>query len=458
MDQKPEDKKDKKDKKEETENKKEKKGKKEKQEKQTKSNENKKGKQNEKKNEDDKNDNKKKNKQEEETGYKIPETIFKVDESGTIDYSKGLDLYNIKNIELNDENIKASEVKGLDSILNALIEKKVLCGGKNIEKLKGNAKLFLLYELIFNDHTSLALNELFLLDIIKSILKENPDINLIIQIADDDLYSKGKFKYNQVSKFGIEKVENVLKYLTDGESTKYKIHIFSNTSFRLKDHNYESLVSNFKMKVSFEKVTKLFNITDDDPVSAIDYPCYIAIAANPSIYTQYIPDLTNDYTCLIINSIYNMYRYQLCFDAAQEYKFNEPILLSTKIIPPLTGTNGYECNYNSQDDTTMLTTDEEKALRKKIMKHSVSGSRGSGSLEDHKKLGGDVIKDISCQYLAFIEKDIGKFNDYIEKFGKGELTCGEIKDIMFKCANELFKVVREAKNVNVNDFLILKDG
>ena len=139
MDQKPEDKKDKKDKKEETENKKEKKGKKEKQEKQTKSNENKKGKQNEKKNEDDKNDNKKKNKQEEETGYKIPETIFKVDESGTIDYSKGLDLYNIKNIELNDENIKASEVKGLDSILNALIEKKVLCGGKN--KIKRKCKI-----------------------------------------------------------------------------------------------------------------------------------------------------------------------------------------------------------------------------------------------------------------------------------------------------------------------------
>ena len=454
MEAKPDDKKETKD---EKENKKEKKGKKEKKEKQNQPNENKKDKQKEKKNGADKKETIKKGKLEEETGYKIPETIFKVDESGVIDYSKGLDLYNIKNIELNNENIKCSEIKGLDTILNSLIERKVLCGGRNLEKLKESKKIFLFYELIFNDHTSLALNEIFLLDIIKNILKENPDMNLIIQIADDDLYSKGKLKFNQVSKFAIEKVENVLKYLND-ESAKYKIHIFSNSSFRLKDHNYESLVSNFKMQVSYERLTKLFSITDDDPVSAIDYPCYIAMAANPSLYTQYIPELTNDYTCLIINSIYNMYRYQLCYEASQICKFNEPILVATKIISPLTGTNGYECNYNSKDDITMLTSDEEKALRKKIMKHSVSGSRGSGSLEEHKKLGGDVIKDISCQYLAFIEKDLVKYKENIENFGKGELSCGEIKDIMFKCVNELFKVVRETKNVNVNDFLFIKDG
>ena len=468
MEAKPEDKKEEQENKDNKENKKEKKEKKGKKEKQN--NENKKEKQKEKeskkekqkenkkeKQNENKKDNKNKGKLEEDSGAKIPETIFKVDESGVIDYSKGLDLYNIKNIELNDENIKSSEIKGLDNILNPLIEKKAFCGGRNIEKLKNNKKIFLFYELIFNDHTNLALNEIFLLDIIKSLLKENPDLNLIIQIADDEFYYKGQFKFNQVSKFAMEKLENVLKYLTN-DSTKSKIHVFSNTSFRLKDNNYESLVSNLKMKISFERVTKLFNITDDDPVSAIDYPCYIAMAANPSLYTKYIPDLTNEYTCLIINSIFNMYRYQLCYDAAQICNFNEPILLATKIISPLTGTNGYECNYNSQDDVTLLSSDEEKNLRKKIMKHSLSGARGNGSMEDHKKYGGDVIKDISCQYLAFIEKDLNKFNENIEKFGKGELSCGEIKDIMFKSANELFKIVRESKNINVDDFLFIKDG
>ena len=442
---------------EENKNKDHKKEKKEKKDKQ-KDKEGKKEKQKENKKEgNNKKDNKNKAKGEEDFEYKLPPTIFKVDESGVIDYTPGLDLYGIKKIELNDENIKSSEIKGLDNLLNSLIERNVLCGGRNIEKLKNNKKIFLFYELIFNEHTHLALNEIFILDIIKNLLKENPDLNLIIQVADDEFYSKGKFKFNQVSKFALEKLENVLKYLTT-ESTKNKIHVFSNASFRLKDNNYESLVSNFKMKVSYERLTKLFNITEEDPITAIDYPCYIAMATNPSLYTQYIPELTNEYTCVIINSIYNMYRYQLGYDASQYCKFNEPILLATKIISPLTGTNGYECNYNSQDDVTLLTGDEEKSLRKKIMKHSVSGSRGSGSMEDHKKLGGDVIKDISCQYLAFVEKDLTKYKDYITKFGKGELSCGEVKDIMFKIVNEMFKLVREAKSLNVDDYLFIKDS
>jgi len=447
MEGKPEENKEKGKKENKKENKKEKKDKKEKQNKDKKENN---------KNENKQKDNKNKGK-EEESEYKIPPTIFNVDESGVLDYSKGKELYGIKDIELNDENIKSSEIKGLENVLKPFIEKKSLCGGRNIDKLKNNKKVFLFYELLFNDHTSLALNEIVILDILKNLLKENPDLHLVIQIADDECYSKGKFKFNQVMKFAVDKLENVLKYLTS-ESSQNKIHVFSNSSFRLKDNNFESLVSNFKMKVSYERLTKLFNITEEDPVSAIDYPCYIAMATNPSLYTQYIPEITNDYTCLIINSVYNMYRYQLGYDAAQICKFNEPILIATNIISPLTGTNGYECNYNSQDDVTMLTSDEEKALRKKIMKHSVSGSRGSGSMEDHKKLGGDVIKDISCQYLAFVEKDLDKYNEYITKFGKGELSCGEIKDIMFKIVNEMFKVVREAKVANVDEYFFIKNS
>ncbi len=141
--------------------------------------------------------------------------------------------------------------------------------------------------------------------LIKNLLEKNQDLHLIIQIADDDLYSKGKFKFHEVSKFALEKTENVLKYIST-EKNKNQIHIFSNSSFRLKDTNFESIVSNFKMKISYEKVIKLFNITEDDPVSALDYPCYIAMATNPEIYTNYIPQIKKDFTCLIINSIYNM--------------------------------------------------------------------------------------------------------------------------------------------------------
>ena len=393
-----------------------------------------------------------------ELEYKIPPTIFHTDESGLIDYQKGLELYDIKVIQLNDESIKSSEIKGLNDIMNSFMEKNILLGGKNVDKLKNNKNIFLLYELIFNNHTQLALNEVFILDIIKSLLDQNPDLHLIIQLADDDLYSKGKFKYHEVSKFALEKCENVIKFIST-EKNKSQIHIFSNSTFRLKDHDFESRVSNFKMKVSYEKLTKLFNITEEDPVSSLDYPCYLAMATNPEIYTKYIPEIKKDFTCLIINSLYNMNRYQLAFDAAKVCNFPEPILFATKIIPPLTGINGYECNYNSLDNVTLLSGDDKKTLDKKIKKHAISGSRGNGSLEDHQNLGGDVIKDIACQYLAFIEKNLGKYKETIDKFGKGQVTCGETKKLMLECVDELFKVIKEGKidNETIKDYFIFKD-
>ena len=75
------------------------------------------------------------NKQKQETmesEYKIPPTIFHVDESGLIDYKKGLELYDLKDIKLNDENIKSSDINGLNDLMNSFIEKNILIGGKNL--------------------------------------------------------------------------------------------------------------------------------------------------------------------------------------------------------------------------------------------------------------------------------------------------------------------------------------
>jgi hypothetical protein len=64
--------------------------------------------------------------------------------------------------------------------MNSFIEKNILIGWKNLDKLRNNKNIFLFYELIFNNHTQLALNEIFILDIIKYLLEKNPEIHLII--------------------------------------------------------------------------------------------------------------------------------------------------------------------------------------------------------------------------------------------------------------------------------------
>ena len=131
----------------------------------------------------------------------------------------------------------------------------------------------------------------------------------------------------------------------------------------------------------------------------------------------------------------------LCFDASEKMQFNAPSLLTYKIVPQLTGALQEDCF--SDIEHSLLSADDSKLLRKKIMKHSLSGSRGNGSLEDHKKLGGDVEADISCQYLKYIEFDNNKLKENIEKFGKGELSCGEIKEVLYQVLNTIFMEVKK---------------
>ena len=98
-------------------------------------------------------------------------------------------------------------------------------------------------------------------------------------------------------------------------------------------------------------------------------------------------------------------------------------------------------------------------MEKKIKKHGISGSRGSGSLEDHQKLGGDVIKDIACQYLAFLENDVNKYNDIIDKFSKGQISCGETKKLMLERVDDLFKIGRDnsINNEYIKNYSFIKE-
>ena len=53
-----------------------------------------------------------------------------------------------------------------------------------------------------------------------------------------------------------------------------------------------------------------------------------------------------------------------------------------------------------------------------------------------------------------------KYKETIDKFGKGQITCGETKKLMLESVDELFKKVREGKidNDKIKDFFMIKDS
>jgi tryptophanyl-tRNA synthetase len=86
----------------------------------------------------------------------------------------------------------------------------------------------------------------------------------------------------------------------------------------------------------------------------------------------------------------------------------------------------------------ILLNDSPADVKKKINKYAFSG--GGVTLEEHKKNGGNVDIDIPFSYLKFFLEDDAKLDDIKQRYSKGEMMTGEIKQAAVDC---LGKVVTE---------------
>ena len=116
----------------------------------------------------------------------------------------------------------------------------------------------------------------------------------------------------------------------------------------------------------------------------------------------------------ILNSIF--YIYQLCFDEAKFISFDEPSVIALKIVPPLKGVNGKEAYSDIDEKNTILSSDEDISLNKKVMELVYGDESGNNP---------DV--DIACQYLSFFEEDNGNYYNMIENFEKGKIKNSDVK-------------------------------
>ena len=331
--------------------------------------------------------------------------------------------------------------KNFDKKFINLVKRKIIRFERNIYDLVDNDKFFILYELQLSENTDLSLSDIITLDAIKSILKSFPSVHLIIQISDEEFSNKNQNKYDNstLKKFADEKLSKILTFLEikSDDSNSMRVHAFSTSQFKLINTEFENGKTKLREKVDVPKLKKLFNINDSNEL-LLNYPCYLAMGANPSIYTKYIPEIDSEYTCLIINSIFFMNRYQLCLDAAHVLGFNEPALIALKILPPLNGVNGKEANYDFDKENNILASDDDSTLQKKIFE--------TAHVEEE---AGYEEKDVIFQYLSFLENDNDNFNLMKKKYEEGNKV-EECKKRVLELVNDLLKVFKGNKNDNVD--------
>lgn len=132
-------------------------------------------------------------------------------------------------------------------------------------------------------------------------------------------------------------------------------------------------------------------------------------------------------------------------------KLIKPCSIISTFLDPIKG-SGTMSSSSGQDGTIFL-TDSPDIIKSKINKFAFSGSKGSGSLEDHRKYGGNVETDIPCKYLKYFEFDDEKYKQTCDKFSKGVLTCSETKKLLIEKLAEIITAHQENKK-KISDQLV----
>jgi tryptophanyl-tRNA synthetase len=284
-------------------------------------------------------------------------------------------------------------------------------------------------------------------------LQEILDLPCIIQLSDEEKYACKNMDFNTVYNIGMDNA----KYIIACGFNQKKTFIFSNREYRLNCRAFEIFASEMKVITPSKEVRKIFGFNDETSMAMWEWPFYQFAAG----FSQAYPHIFGGRPAyvLIPHAIDQDPYFRLGRDLAAKMNLLKPNNLMCTFIPPLTGTSGKMSSSVSQDSTLFL-SDPEETLRRKIKQHCFSGGGGNGTLEEHNKFGGNPEIDIAYQYLRYFEHDDQKLEDIRLKFKSGEMSCGEIKEIMTEklipvLKNIYYKYLKVTEE-ELQDFLSMK--
>lgn len=256
---------------------------------------------------------------------------------------------------------------------------------------------------------------------------------LVIQISDDEKYYFKPLSFQEIYRLGFENAKDIIAVGFNPAKT----FIFSNRDYRLYQcPEYEVFVSDMKKQVSAKTVQKIFGFDDSMNVGGYDWPFYQSAAA----FSEAFPHIFKGKQahCLVAYAIDQDPYFRMARDIASKMGLIKPYSIMSTFIPPLIGTSG-KMSSSVGAETTLFLTDDEETIKSKVKKYAFSGSKGNGTLKDHRKYGGDISTDISYHYLKYFETCDEKLNDVKEEFSSGRMLCKDIKEIM---ATKIVEVIK----------------
>jgi tryptophanyl-tRNA synthetase len=264
-------------------------------------------------------------------------------------------------------------------------------------------------------------------------LQDKFNCELWFQFTDDEKYLMKDKTYNEIQSW---LKENMLDIAALGFSPK-------KTHFLIDTHHaslmYPEAIKVAK-KITFSMAKSTFGFTNETNVGASFYTAMQAVPAFlPSIIKK------KKMPCLIPHAVDQDPYFRLTRDILPKLGYPKPASIQCTFLPALTGPKGKMSSTQTNQVTSIFTTDSPKEVETKINKYAFSG--GKDTIEEHRKKGGNPDADVSYQYLKMLfEPDDKKLQKIHDDYRSGSLLTSELKQILIEKINTFLKQHQKSRS------------
>lgn len=294
-------------------------------------------------------------------------------------------------------------------------------------------------------------------------LQEAFNVPLVIQLTDDEKFLWKDLTLDQCYKMGFENSKDIIACGFD----KTKTFIFSDLDYH--GHMYRNILR-IQKAVTYNQAKGCFGFQGDSSIGQTAFP---AIQAAPSFSSSFPVPLNGapDMWCLIPQAIDQDPYFRMTRDVAPRLGLKKPALIHSKFFPALQGAQTKMSA--SSASTTIMVTDTEAQIRKKVNRHAFSG--GGATEEEQRKNGANLSVDVPYQYLTFFLEDddelaevgLAVYTSVLtlcplnmslklqigRKYANGELLTGQVKARLIEVIWEMVKAHQENR-ANVTDEVV----
>jgi len=275
-------------------------------------------------------------------------------------------------------------------------------------------------------------------------LQEAFDVPLVIQLTDDEKFLYKDLSVDEAHRLAYENIKDIIACGFDVKKT----FIFSDIDYIGQSSEFYKNILKVQKCVTFNQARGIFGFGESDNIGKISFS---AVQASPSFSSSFpqIFGSSKNLPCLIPCAIDQDPYFRMTRDVAPRLGYQKPSLIHSTFFPAL---QGAKTKMSASDpNSSIFLTDTPKQIKNKINRHAFSG--GKDTIEEHRKLGGDVTVDISYQYLSFFLEDEEKLQQIKQDYSSGKMLTGELKKELISVLQPIVAEHQERRKKITDDIL-----